>query len=110
MNKSSWNSSTFDMLQLGGSGQLPDGRAVTHHLAGFGKQLEVGNTYLMFLKYQPFAEGFTIGKLWEVRDGLVLAVANDDLLRVSHNASTVHGLPVQTVIGRIQAAVAALKQ
>jgi hypothetical protein len=109
LNKSGRNSPTFDMLQLGGSAQLPDGRVVRHQLRGLGKQLEV-KTYLMFLKYQAYADCFTIIKLWEVENGIVLAVGNDDLYRASHNTSTVYGLPVQGVIGRIQAAVAAAQQ
>jgi len=110
MNKSASTNSTFDVLQIGGFVQMPDGRVFGQHLYGVGSQLEAGRTYLMFLNYLPASDCFTIVKLWEVRNGVVLAVAKDDLGRVKRNLSTINNLPLQTVLDRIRAAIAALKQ
>jgi hypothetical protein len=110
LNKSGSTNSTFDVLEIGGFSQMPDGRVFGHHLSGVGRELEAGTTYLMFLNYHPAADCFTIVKLWEVRNGVVLAVANDDLARANHNASSINNQPLQTVLDRTRAAIAALKQ
>jgi len=39
-------------------------------LMGVGKQIEIGNTYLMFLHHTTSADCFTVVKLWEIRNGI----------------------------------------
>jgi hypothetical protein len=41
-----------------------------HRLMGVGKQIEIGNTYLMFLHHTTSADCFTVVKLWEIRNGI----------------------------------------
>jgi hypothetical protein len=108
-NRSAWHGTSFDSLELGGFAQTPEGRVVAQRLHGVGRQLESGNTYLMFVNYRASAECFTVVKLWEIRNGVVVATLRDDLARVNQKTSSVNGSPITSVVGRLQAAIAALQ-
>jgi hypothetical protein len=77
---------------------------------GVGRQIEVGNTYLMFLHYVPSADYFSVVKLWEIRNGIAEATSPDDLARVSQNISSVNAMPVGELVNRLQAEISLLKQ
>jgi hypothetical protein len=109
VNRSAWHGTSFDLLALGGFAQVPEGRVVAQRLHGVGRQLESGNTYLMFVNYRAFAECFTVVKLWEIRNGIVVATSRDDLARVRVKSSSVDGSPIALVVGRLRAAIAALQ-
>jgi|HubBroStandDraft_6_1064221.scaffolds.fasta_scaffold450901_3 hypothetical protein len=82
MNSSTRNGNLFDLAVLGGSAQMPDGRVVGHRVTGAGNQIEVGNTYLIFLHHTTSADCFTVVKLWEIRNGIAVAASRDDLARL----------------------------
>jgi hypothetical protein len=108
MNRSGWPyAGTLDVVEIGGSAQLPQGGVVAHALRGLGQQIESGSTYLLFLNYQAGAQCFTFVKVWDVSSGRAAAVANDDLFRVKQKTSTVAGLPLSDLIAQVQALVSA---
>jgi hypothetical protein len=109
MNRSGWQQAgTLDLVEIGGSAQLPLGRVVAHLVSGVGHQIESGSTYLLFLNYQAGAQCFTFVKVWGVSSGRAAAVANDDLVRVKQNTSTVAGLLLSDLIAQVQAVVSAV--
>jgi len=107
MNTTDWQGSTLDFLEIGGVAQDPGGRVLEHHATGFGNQIEVGKEYLMFLKYRPEAQCFTIVKLWELSQGKAVATSSDDIARTGNNLSTVNGMPVSAVVNQVQSLIAA---
>jgi hypothetical protein len=109
INNSSRSGNIFDLVLLGGFAQMPDGRVVGHRVTGAGNQIEIGNTYLMFLRNMTSADCFSVVKLWEFRNGVAIATSNGDLARVSQNVSSVNGMPVGELVNRLQAEIAALK-
>jgi hypothetical protein len=110
MNSSTRNGNIFDLVILGGFARMPDGRVLGDRVMGAGTQIEAGNTYLMFLHYVPSGDCFSVVKLWEIRNGIAVATARDDLARVSKNTSAVDGMPVEEIVNRLQADITALKQ
>jgi len=111
MNRSNWRQDTMlDVLQMGGSVYIPNLGAVTHQVKGVGDQIQTGRTYVLFLIYTPTANSFAFVKAWDVTVGQAQAVRDDDLLRVKHGTSTVQGLPLQNLVAKIQALVAAAKR
>jgi hypothetical protein len=102
MNRSAWSGTTLDVIEIGGSAQTAGGSVFQQLLTGVGSQVEVSNNYIMFLKYQPAAQCFTFVKLWELRDGRVVAVSDDDLSRVKNGKSTIDGKGQDDVIGQIR--------
>lgn len=108
MNRSAWQQSgTLDVVEIGGSAQLPQGAVAANLVSGLGHQIETGRTYLLFLNYQTGAQCFTFVKPWDVSSGRAAAVANDDLFRVRQKTSTVDGLPLADLTARVQALVSA---
>jgi hypothetical protein len=109
MNRSGWRQdTTLDVVEIGGSAQIPNIGTVADRVSGLGQQIETGRAYLLFLNYQPTAECFTFVKTWDVDTGQAIAVANDELLRVKQRTSTVSGLPLENLIAKVQALVDAL--
>jgi hypothetical protein len=103
MNHSAWKGPAFDAVRMGGVVVASDGRVLRHELKGVGKQMAVGESYVMFVDYRSAPDCFIVGKVWGIRDGLVVAMSSDDLARVSRGDSTVDGVPVGVVIARVLA-------
>lgn len=109
MNRSNWQQDgTLDLVEIGGSAQIPNVGIVTYQVNGLGMQIETGSSYLLFLNYQPRAQCFTFVKAWDVSTGQAVAVSNDDLFRVKQKTSTVNGRPLPILVAEVQALVGAL--
>jgi hypothetical protein len=79
------------IVRLGGFAKRPSGGLIRHLVKGYGPEPKLGSQYLMFLKYiSPPADVYSIFKFWEVRDGLLVAAFDDDLLRVKQLRSDVN--------------------
>ncbi|WP_321477627.1 hypothetical protein [uncultured Paludibaculum sp.] len=101
-NAARWKGPVCDVVEIGGSGLTPDGRALRQTAMGFGKQIEAGAEYVMFLRYVDRAECFRIVKLWQVRNGVLVATADDDIGRAAGGTSTINGMAVKEALKTIQ--------
>ncbi len=90
------------MLQPGGTLQLSDGTQYTHAFTGYGRELEAGGRYVLFLRHRLFCECYVRIKAWELRDGSVYPMSPDDLAAASMNRSVYAGMKEDLFLERVR--------
>jgi len=73
------NGATIVIPRRGGTLQLKTGRVVKGFAPQSEKSIELGTRYVLFLAYDQERDWFGVVKLWELQDGRVIPVSQDDM-------------------------------
>lgn len=90
--------SRIAILRIGGVARAPNGQIIRHTVKGRGDDLQAGQEYLLFLRYNASADAFLLFKQWRVENGLLKAASIDDQLRASKGSSKVNGMALSDVL------------
>jgi hypothetical protein len=90
------------MLKPGGTLALSDGTQFTHEFQGYGRELEAGGRYVLFLRKRLSCQCFVPVKAWELRDGAAHPMSPDDIAAASMNRSVYAGMKEDLFLARVR--------
>ncbi len=90
------------MLQPGGTLDLSDGTQFVHEVPGYGRDLEVGGRYVLFLRNRISCKCYVLTKAWELRDGTAHPMSPDDTAAASINRSVYAGMKEDLFVERVR--------
>jgi hypothetical protein len=90
------------ILQQGGATILPSGRIINQAVSGAGRELKLGERYVLFLVYLPQLKGYGCVKAWNLINGVARPVSQDDLAKSQQHRSTYDGMDEKQFLLTVQ--------